>query len=251
MGNFNEVLTIIIKAFAPIVIAIIGYLVRKFLANKENETKMNQLYLFVQKAVSAADQLFKNDTASDKDDTNYEKFTYVMAYVTSKAKQIGLNLSEDDLEILIESVVGEKGVDKLTQFAGKMAQITKFTSTIVAALEQTITGEGLGEAKKEKAIKYITEKANDLGLELTKEDMDILIEAAVYELNKIGKSTPIETGVISVAESDNWVSNINGTTDAVSNDITGSITVKTASIPEPNITTLPYIVDNKSTKAEL
>lgn len=56
----------------------------------------------------------------------------------------------------------------------------------VNAAEQIYDEKGQGKVKKEYVIKFLSDK----GITLTLEQLDVLIEAAVYELNKMKTNTP-------------------------------------------------------------
>jgi LL-H family phage holin len=67
--------------------------------------------------------------------------------------------------------------------------LQSFAQDFVAAAEQT-----LGEAnidKKEYAVRMVSEMAQSLGIEVTREQLEALIEAAVHELNN-SKLEPLE-----------------------------------------------------------
>lgn len=64
---------------------------------------------------------------------------------------------------------------------GFMADIVE---AVVRAVEQTVSDEIHGEGKKELAIKYIQELLAQNGIEVTAEQLDALIEAAVQAMNE-------------------------------------------------------------------
>lgn len=53
----------------------------------------------------------------------------------------------------------------------------------VAAAEQTIRGEGQGSVKKEVVMKYITNWLNAQNITISYEQMDAIVESAVYAMN--------------------------------------------------------------------
>lgn len=55
---------------------------------------------------------------------------------------------------------------------------------VVRAVEQTVSDEIHGEGKKEIAVKYIEELLAQNGIELSHEQIDALIEAAVQAMNE-------------------------------------------------------------------
>lgn len=79
----------------------------------------------------------------------------------------------------------QKEVEALTKLRqtqwGFMADIVE---AVVRAVEQTVSDEIHGEGKKELAIKYIQELLAQNGIEVTAEQLDALIEAAVQAMNE-------------------------------------------------------------------
>ena len=66
----------------------------------------------------------------------------------------------------------------------KFAELLGVIDIAVKAAEQTVKGSGMGPIKKDNVVIYVTEWMNKNGIEISKEQLDQLIEAAVYELNK-------------------------------------------------------------------
>lgn len=62
-------------------------------------------------------------------------------------------------------------------------------NTAVKAAEQTIKGSGHGAIKKDEVLTFVTMWLFDQGIKITKEQLDNLIEAAVFELNNKKKET--------------------------------------------------------------
>ena len=56
----------------------------------------------------------------------------------------------------------------------------------VRAAEQTITGSGQGAVKKAEVVKLVSEWLYGKGINITEDELDQLIEAAVYQM-KLGK----------------------------------------------------------------
>lgn len=54
----------------------------------------------------------------------------------------------------------------------------------VKAAEQTIKGKGQGELKKETVANFISEWMDKNGMKITAEELDSLIESAVYQLKQ-------------------------------------------------------------------
>lgn len=55
--------------------------------------------------------------------------------------------------------------------------------TAVEAAEQTIKGSGQGAIKKQQVLKWVHEWLNQNGISITEEQLDQLIESAVYSIN--------------------------------------------------------------------
>jgi LL-H family phage holin len=70
----------------------------------------------------------------------------------------------------------------------KLAQAYKIVKNVVMAVEQTI-GEGKGPDKKAEAIAYIKKL---LGNALSDDEINVLIEAAVKEMNIVLKQQKLE-----------------------------------------------------------
>lgn len=56
----------------------------------------------------------------------------------------------------------------------------------VRAAEQTITGSGLGAIKKAEVVKFVSEWLYGKGINITEDELDQLIEAAVYSMKQEG-----------------------------------------------------------------
>lgn len=76
----------------------------------------------------------------------------------------------------------------------QQAQINAWVKIAVAAAEQIYKGSGRGEEKKEYVINWLEER----GFTLDEDEVDALIESAVYELNK--GIIPIENVTITPTE---------------------------------------------------
>lgn len=63
-------------------------------------------------------------------------------------------------------------------------ELLEMINVAVQAAEQSIKGKGMGELKKENVTTFIKSWLAQTGLEITNEQLDQLIEAAVFELNK-------------------------------------------------------------------
>ena len=62
-------------------------------------------------------------------------------------------------------------------------RIVEMIETAVYAAEQTIKGDGKGKEKKEIVVQYACEWLNQHGISISEEQLDALIECAVYNLN--------------------------------------------------------------------
>ncbi len=76
----------------------------------------------------------------------------------------------------------------------QQAQINAWVKIAVAAAEQIYKGSGRGEEKKEYVINWLEER----GFTLDEDELDALIESAVYELNN--GIIPIENVTITPTE---------------------------------------------------
>ena len=75
--------------------------------------------------------------------------------------------------------------EKLTDI--KYQRLLEMVEIAVRAAEQTIKGSGQGKYKKEDVINYVTSYMLQHGIMITEDQLDELIEAAVYNMNKEGK----------------------------------------------------------------
>ena len=66
----------------------------------------------------------------------------------------------------------------------KYARLLEMVEIAVRAAEQTIKGSGMGNVKKDEVVKFVTEWMLDHGIHITQEQLDQLIEAAVFSMNR-------------------------------------------------------------------
>lgn len=66
----------------------------------------------------------------------------------------------------------------------KYARLVEFVSTAVHAAEQTIKGDGRGGERKHEVLKQVRGWLNGRGIDVTEEQLNILVEAAVYNMNR-------------------------------------------------------------------
>lgn len=64
----------------------------------------------------------------------------------------------------------------------KYSQLVVMVHTAVQAAEQTI-GKGNGSLKKEEVIRFVTEYMNKAGIVISEDQLNQLIEAAVFQMN--------------------------------------------------------------------
>ena len=68
----------------------------------------------------------------------------------------------------------------------RYGQIIKLIEVAVRAAEQTIKGAGMGEAKKLAVMDYVSRYMDSIGIKVTTEQLDHLIECAVYQMKQEG-----------------------------------------------------------------
>ena len=68
----------------------------------------------------------------------------------------------------------------------KNKDLVQMIEVAVRAAEQTLKGEGQGAAKKQKVLNFIYNWLEKKGIKITEEQLDQLIEAAVYNMNGEG-----------------------------------------------------------------
>ena len=66
----------------------------------------------------------------------------------------------------------------------KYSWLVELVADAVKYAEQTIIGSGKGEEKKELVVQYITNQLQIRGIGITEDQMEALIESAVYQLKK-------------------------------------------------------------------
>ena len=72
---------------------------------------------------------------------------------------------------------------KTTQ--GQRDNLLFWVSVAVSAAEQIFAGSGLGDQKKQYALDFLIGK----GIKISAEQLDTLIEAAVFEVNQLSQAT--------------------------------------------------------------
>ncbi len=96
----NEMITVIIKALVAVLSVLITSVVIPYIKGKIGENKYNEIKYYVEYAVRCAEQLYTPEQWQ-------EKKAYVKAYILRKAADLGINMTEEDLDILIEGIVNE------------------------------------------------------------------------------------------------------------------------------------------------
>ena len=93
--NIN--IDIMVKVIIPILGAIITYLIVPFIKQKTTKEQRENIYFWVEVAVSAAEQIYK-----EKGQGKLKK-EYVVDFLVSK----GINITIEELDVLIEAAVNE------------------------------------------------------------------------------------------------------------------------------------------------
>lgn len=91
---------IIVKVIIPILGAILTYLIVPFILQKTTKEQRGNIYFWVQVAVGAAEQIYK-----EKGQGKLKK-EYVVDFLTSK----GINITIQELDVLIEAAVKELNI---------------------------------------------------------------------------------------------------------------------------------------------
>lgn len=69
----------------------------------------------------------------------------------------------------------------------KLEESLKWIEAFVKAAQQTIKGEKVNEEKFEKVLQWTKEKLDEIGVEMTEEQIRALIESSVYEMKDSAK----------------------------------------------------------------
>lgn len=73
---------------------------------------------------------------------------------------------------------------KLKLDIARMAKFTQYAKECVEAAEQMIQGKGLGAEKREKVISWLVKGSDKFGLDLTEEEIRILMESLVFAMKQ-------------------------------------------------------------------
>jgi len=96
----SEVTTVALKCLIMILTTLITAVVIPYIRGKMGADRWNRLQEYIEYAVRCAEQIYGKDQCEAKKN-------YVMGYIISKTQEIGLNISEKDIDLLIEAVVYE------------------------------------------------------------------------------------------------------------------------------------------------
>ena len=94
----TDLITKIVEAILTIPLALVSAYVIPWLKTKIGQDKMDQLNDFIELAVRAAEQLYTPEEWQ-------QKKAYVLDLAEAKILQLGLGLTEDQLDAIIEGIV--------------------------------------------------------------------------------------------------------------------------------------------------
>ena len=94
----TDLITKIVEAILTIVLALVSAYVIPWIRTKIGQDKMDQLTCFIDLAVHAAGQLYTPEEWERKKE-------YVLQLAADKALQLGLGVTEDQLDAIIEGIV--------------------------------------------------------------------------------------------------------------------------------------------------
>ena len=96
----NEMVSVIVKAVVAVLSVLITSVVIPYIKGKIGENKYNEIKYYVEYAVRCAEQLYTPEQWQ-------EKKAYVKEYIIRKAKDFGIDMTEEDINVLIEGIVNE------------------------------------------------------------------------------------------------------------------------------------------------
>lgn len=96
----KELLTMIVKIVLAIIGTVLTYYVIPYLKSSVDSTKWNDIMQFCEKCVEAAEKKYTPEEWR-------EKKLYVMTLVANYCEKIGIPISTDDLDALVEGFVKE------------------------------------------------------------------------------------------------------------------------------------------------
>lgn len=98
----GDALNTVLTALVPVVVAYLGYLLRRFTQAKLAPQQLEELHRMAQTAVTAADKV-----ADSWGITNIEKYKYAEQALTTFAKRLGVKLKPEEANAVIHSVLSE------------------------------------------------------------------------------------------------------------------------------------------------
>lgn len=101
----NEITTIIIKAVLAILSVLITTVLVPYLKEQLGDKKFDELTVFIEYAVRCAEQLYTPEQWKEKKE-------YVSMRVVKKAKEMHIEISETDIDLIIEGMVNLVKHDK-------------------------------------------------------------------------------------------------------------------------------------------
>ncbi len=102
----------------------------------------------------------------------------------------------DDMTMMLLKIIISVCVALITAYAvpylktlkndARYERMLDMVALAVRAAEQTITGSGQGAVKKAEVVKFVSEWLYGKGINITEDELDQLIEAAVYSMKQEG-----------------------------------------------------------------
>ena len=96
----NEMVSVIVKAVVAVLSVLITSVVIPYIKGKIGENKYNEIKYYVEYAVRCAEQIYTPEQWQ-------EKKAYVKEYIIRKANEFGIDMTEEDINVLIEGIVNE------------------------------------------------------------------------------------------------------------------------------------------------
>ena len=112
-------------------------------------------------------------TIQEDMDMNATTFEIVKIVITAVATIIGIIITKEIVPYI-----------KSIKLTAEQEAVLEIVETAVKAAEQTIKESGQGAAKKKQVIAYISYQLMLKGIHITEEEIDKLIEAAVYAMKQ-------------------------------------------------------------------
>lgn len=101
----HEIVSVIIKSIVAILSVVITTVVIPYIKQRLGDDKYAELTNYVEWAVRCAEQIYTPEQWAEKKE-------YVMKYILAKAEEMKIELTEDDINILVEGVVNLVKHDK-------------------------------------------------------------------------------------------------------------------------------------------